>query len=67
MAKSIVASLHHAPARVPTRLRAIYLIHTLHQTTFHFEQAKAFVFEEFLMATSCFYLVICKVPICFFS
>lgn len=67
MAKSIVASLHHAPTPVLTILRAIYLIHTLHQTTFHFEQAKAFVFKEFLMATSCFYLVSCKVPIYFFS
>ena len=67
MAKSIVASLHHAPARVLTRLRAIYPIHTLHQSKFHFEQAKASVFEEFLMATSCFYLVRCKVPICFLS
>ena len=37
MAKSIDASLHHAPAPVLTILRAIYLIHTLHQTTFHFE------------------------------
>jgi len=67
MAKSIVASLHHAQARVLTRLRAIYLIHTLRQSKFHFEQAKAFVFKEFLMATSCIYLVSCKIPICFFS